>query len=212
MTMNARNIASTFVIIALASAVAACGEKSEEAASTKAPAAREPSVETTGPQAAATAAKEARLANAVVTGKSSAAVDLKYDFLAKPDVGQAFELELVFQPRAAADALEVEVSGMQGLTVVSGGTMRFENVRPGESQSGKVLAQAAAQGLYYIGVAARMVSKVQTEVRMFSIPVVVGTMPAATQKAAPQTDAAQQPIEPMPAVESGGPAAPPEKP
>lgn len=203
--MNPRKHSLALVLIALAAGVAGCGDKSEKAAATGKPIATEPAVKSTG--AAPAPEKEARMANAVVTGKSSAPVDLQYDVLAKPDVGQAFEVELVFVPRGAADALEVEISGMQGLTVVSGGTFRFENVKAGENQSGKLLAQASAPGLYYIGVAARMVSKLQTEVRMFSIPVVVGTAPATMQKAAPQTDAAQQPIEPLPAVESGGPAA-----
>jgi len=49
-----------------------------------------------------------------------------------------------------------------------------------------------------------MSSKVQTEARSFSVPVVVGTAPAAVQKPAPETDAAGQPTESMPAVETGG--------
>jgi hypothetical protein len=100
--------------------------------------------------------------------------------------------------------LQVEITGMEGLTVVSGGALAFENVRTGERYAGKVLVQADAAGLYYIGLVAKMSSKVQTEARSFSVPVVVGTAPAAMQKPAPDVDAAGQPIESMPAVETGG--------
>ena len=59
------------------------------------------------------------------------AVDLKYDVLAKPDVGQPFEIELAFLPRLAADSLEVEVTGIPGLTLVSGGAAQVRRRRGG---------------------------------------------------------------------------------
>ncbi len=205
--MNASTNAMTrsLLLIALAALATACGGKDEEtaASSEPAPAAEQPAVPGDAATAAAASGDE-RMANAVVTSKTAAAVDLKYDMSAKPDVGQPFEIELVFVPRAPADALQVEITGMEGLTVVSGGALAFENVRTGERYAGKVLVQADAAGLYYIGLVAKMSSKVQTEARSFSVPVVVGTAPAAVQKPAPETDAAGQPIESMPAVETGG--------
>jgi hypothetical protein len=65
-----------------------------------------------------------------------------------------------------------------------------------------VVARAEAKGLYYIGVAARMVSKVQTEARTFSVPVVVGAV-AAAEKPTPTVDASGDAVESMPAAESG---------
>ncbi len=207
--MNASTIAMTrsLLLIALAALATACGGKDEEAAASSepAPAAEQPSA----PADAATttaAPGDERMANAVVTSKTAAAVDLRYDMSAKPDVGQPFEIELVFVPRAPADALQVEITGMEGLTVVSGGALAFENVRAGERYSGTVLVQADVAGLYYIGLVAKMSSKVQTEARSFSVPVVVGTAPAAVQKPAPEVDASGQPVESMPAVETGGAA------
>jgi hypothetical protein len=67
----------------------------------------------------------------------------------------------------------------------------------------RLLVNADGPGVYYVGIVARMVSKVQTDARTFSIPVVVGQV-AATQKAAPATDAAGEAIESMPAVETTG--------
>lgn len=215
-----RNLA----LVAIAALVTACGGKDEKSAATteKAPTEDRPAAvsdakpaaaESVAEAAAAAAAAERdlRLANAVVTSKTTAPVDLKYDVLVKPDVGKPFEVNLVFMPRAPADTLQVEVTGMEGLTVVSGGALAFDDVAAGERYEGKVLVQANESGLYYIGLAAKMISKVQTEVRAFSVPVVVGTVPAAVQKPAPATDAAGQPIESMPAVETGGPVEAPKQ-
>jgi hypothetical protein len=146
---------------------------------------------------------EMRLANAVVTGKTTAPVDLKFDVPAKPGVGQPFVVELVFSPRLPADVLEVEVTGNPGLALVDGGTARFEDVQTNGRHVLQVQARADAAGLYYLSVVARMVNKVQTEARTFSVPVAVGAG-AVAEKPTPARDASGQPIESMPAQESGG--------
>jgi hypothetical protein len=143
------------------------------------------------------------MANAVATGKTAAAVDLKFDVPVKPAVGEPFELELAFLPRLAADSLEVEVTGIPGLALISSGTSRFEGVNAGDRHVMRVLVRADAPGLYYVGVAVKMVTKVQTDARTFSVPVAVGSVQAA-QKVAPEMDAAGQPVESLPAAESGG--------
>jgi len=194
-----------FAIVALATVLAACNKGEEQAATTP-----EPAAQPDGGQAASAVVEspdDKRMANAVVTGKTAAPVDLKFDILAKPAVGQPFEIELALLPRLAADALEVEVTGIPGLTIVSGGTLRFEQVLGGDRHVAKVLAQADAPGIFYANVTAKMITQVQTEVRTFSIPVVVGTV-AAAQKTEPAKDASGKAIESMPAVESGGPAQP----
>jgi hypothetical protein len=191
-----------FALVALAALLAACGGGEEKQAA----AAPKKSVD----KPAAAAAKipapadgpDSLKANAVVTGKTSAAVDLKFDVLSKPDPGQEFQIELVFLPRTAADSLEVEVTSIPGITLVSGGTARFENVTAGERYPVPVVARADGPGLFYLGVSARMVSKVQTEARTFSVPVVVGAV-AAAEKPTPTVDASGEAVESMPAVESG---------
>ena len=192
------------VALSLATALATgCGGKTDEEAAAQAP---KSAATASANQSAATADKarleDERLANAVATGKSSAPLDLKYDITVKPTVGQPFEMELTFLPRMSADALEVEISAVEGLTLVGSGQVRFDNVQAGERYTTKVLAQSGAAGVYYIGVAAKMTTKVQTEVRNFSVPVVVGS-PVAAEQPAPEKDAAGKPVESMPAVESG---------
>ena len=191
-------------VVALAAVLAACNRGEDEQASSNPEAAAPPAG---GPAVPVESPDDKRLANAVATGKLGAPVDLKYDVLAKPDVGQPFEVELQLLPRLAADALEVEVTGIPGLTVVSGGASRFEGVTAGERYVAKALVQADAPGIYYANVIAKMITQVQTEARTFSVPVVVGAVPAA-QKTEPATDASGEAVQSMPAVESGG-AAPP---
>jgi hypothetical protein len=190
-------------ILALTGLLAACGRgEKDEAAATDTPAA---AGSTAGPTAApAESPDDKRMANAVVTGKTSAPVDLKYDLLAKPEVGQPFEIELVFQPRLPADALEVEVTGIPGLTVVNGGATRFAGVLAGERYVAKALVQADTAGIYYANVVAKVITQIQTEARTYSVPVVVGAVPAA-QKAEPAKDASGEAIESLPAVENSEP-------
>lgn len=204
--MSLRALPRFVAIVTVAAALAACGRGEEgPAAATDAPGAGG------APADAATAPAESpddkRMANAVVTGKTTAPVDLKYDVLAKPGVGQPFEIELAFSPRLPADALEVEVTGIPGLAVVSGGATRLEGVTAGERYVVKALVQADAPGIYYANVVAKMITQVQTEARTFSIPVVVGVVPAA-QKVEPAKDATGEAIQSLPAVESTGPAQP----
>jgi hypothetical protein len=191
------------VALSLAVAVAAgCGGKSDDEAAAEAAKAKV-AVKQAAEDAESGPAGDDRLANAVVvTGKSSAPVDLKYDITTKPAVGQPFEVELTFLPRVGADTLDVEVSAVEGLTLVGGSAMSFDMVQAGERYTTKVLAQSDVAGMYYIGVSAKMTTKVRTEVSGFSIPVVIGT-PVAEEKpaAAPTEGATGEAIESVPAAE-----------
>jgi hypothetical protein len=191
--------------LSLATVLAAgCGSKTDEeaAAITAKAAAKTPAQQAASAKADKARQEDQRLATAVATSKTGAPLDLKYDIAAKPAVGQPFEVEFTFLPRAPADSLDVEISAVEGLTLAGSGTARFDNVQAGERYTTKVLAQSATAGIYYIGVAAKMSTKVQAEVRNFSVPIVVGT-PAAAEKPAPAKDASGKAVESMPAVESG---------
>lgn len=193
-------------LAALSVMLAACGGGDEKAAATP-PAATAPAEGAAGAAPPVESPDDKRMSNAVATGKTSAPVDLKFDVLAKPDVGTPFEIELALLPRLAADTLSVEVTGIPGLTVVSGGSLQFEKVLAGDRHVAKVLVQADQPGIYYVNVVARMATQIQTEARTFSVPVVVGAV-AASAKTEPQRDAAGEAIESLPAQESGGPEAP----
>ena len=183
-----------FVLVLIAAGIAGCGHGDEETVSSTPTTPKSKPWKTMPP--------EKQWANAVAAGKAGAAVDLQYDLLAKPVAGQPFEIELSFTPRLPADALEIEAHGMTGLEVVSGGTAAFQNVAAGEHYSAKVLVLPAADGMYYVGVTAKLTTKVQSEARAFSVPVVVGVVAPPAPPAAAAAGA--QPVQPMKAQETTG--------
>jgi hypothetical protein len=155
------------------------------------------------PTAKAVQPAEAHMATAVADTKTSAPIDLLYDLPTKPEIGQPFTLELVVKPRLPADALDVEIGESPGITIEGERMTRFLDVESAQPYKFTVTARSDAPGLYYVTVITKVSTQVQTQGRAFSVPVVIGNPPAA-QKTAPQTDASGQPVESMPATESGG--------
>ena len=200
-TAGFRRLALTAAAALLAGAlVTACGGgKDEAAAVAKAEKAKADTIAAAAAPASADE-KHARLASAVVDSKTTAPVDMKYDVLTKPALGQPFEVELTFEARLPADKLETEITEAPGLTIVGEKTAAFALVEGGQSYVTKVLVQGDNPGLYYIGVTAKMSTKVQTETRAFSIPIVIGDPPSA-QKATPAKDVTGQAVQSMPAQE-----------
>lgn len=207
MSMIKTALVRAVALAMLASLAVACGggeEKAAKEAAAAAHAAKKAKDKSRGDDAASPAEDDG-LANAVAVGKAAAAVDLRYGIATKPAIGQPFEVELTFIPRVAADTLEVEASGMPGLVLASGSTAKFgPPVTAGERYSTKVLAQVTETGLFYISITAKLASKVQTDARTFSVPVVVGPMPAAEKASAAGAPPAQPgaTVKSTPAVET----------
>ena len=179
MTISITALVRALALTVLASLAVACGGGDEKSAADKA--APGGAAAKAAKESAADAAREAEddgLANAVAVGKTAAAVDLMYNLAARPALGQPFEVELVFLPRVVADTLEVQATGMPGLVVAGGAEAKINQVVAGEKYAAKVLLQVTEPGLYYVAVTAKLVNKVQTDSRTFSVPVVVGQLPA----------------------------------
>lgn len=197
--------ARALMAVALAGVLAAgCGTSTEDqgtASNKAAPAAPAKVAQAVTAASAPDARNDDHMANAVVTSKSAAAVDLKYDVLAKPEVGQTFEVELRFLPRLPADSLEAQIGDMPGLTLLGERTLKFVKVGTSQPYKARVPVRADAAGLYYLSVIVKMTTQLQSDTRAFSVPVVVGTAPAPARKPAPAKDATGRPIEPMPAKE-----------
>jgi hypothetical protein len=200
-TMQRLGLRVSLASLAMTALLAACGGSDKAADANDAGSSQQAVAAKSKPQPGAEVDPDAGLANAVIVGKTAAPVMLKYDVPAKPEVCVPFEVNLTFLTRQAAESLTAEVSGMAGLAVTEGTAARFEPVDAGGRYSARVLARADASGIFYLGVVAKVVTKVQSEGRTFSIPVVVGN-PAPVAKPAPATDAAGEAIESMPATES----------
>ncbi len=170
-------------IVVLASLAAACGGEDERSTAKHDAKAKSSVRVKTGKHQEETSAEAGKeddgIAHAVPVGKSAASVDLNYEIASKPVVGQPFEITLVFVPRIAADSVEMEASGMPGLVIASGSKASLGRVSAGERYPAKVLVQGAEPGLYYVSVTARLASRIQSDTRTFSVPVVVAGPPAA---------------------------------
>ena len=143
----------------------------------------------------------ARMARAVGNGKPGAAVQIRYDFMSRPAVGTPTELQIAFVPNAGVDSLDVVVSGMDGVTLAGTLSASFTDVEPSKPYMHTVSVLPDRGGVFYLTVVATTQIGNQNLSRTFSIPFVVGTVPV-QQKAAPQTDAAGEPIQPAKAQET----------
>jgi hypothetical protein len=172
-------------------ALAACGSEPDPGAAAA----------SAQPAQAAVADPMARMARAVGNGKPGAAVQIRYDFASKPAVGTPTELQLAFVPNAGVDSLDVVVSAMDGVTLAGTLSASFTDVEPSKPYLHTVSVLPDRSGVFYVTVVATTQIGNQNLSRTFSIPFVVGNVPA-QQKAAPQTDAAGEPIQPAKARET----------
>ncbi len=182
------------ICVSIASiALAACGSESESDA---AAAAAKPEQ-----SAAAPADPTARMARAVGNGKPGAAVDIRYEFSTKPAIGTPIELQIAFIPNAGVDAMEVMINGMDGITLSGALSASFADVEPSKPYMHTLSVLPDRAGVFYLSVVATTQIGNSSLSRTFSIPFAVGNVPA-QQKAAPQTDAAGQPVQPAKAQET----------
>ncbi len=201
MSKHAR-LATGFLLFAtLAVGIASCGGK-EPNGEAEPKAAAQPADAPGTATPADTLRDERRPANAVTSNEAGAELDLQYEVAPRPETGQAFAIELMFVPRLAADSIDAQLSATPGLRITSPVNVRFEGVQAGERYTSQVLAVGDAPGLYYVGVVARMATKVQADARTFSVPVVIGTPPAADKPAA-QSGSSAAPVE-SPPPDAGG--------
>ncbi len=171
-------------------ALSACGSKPDPGAAA-----------TAQPAGPAAVDPMARMARAVGNGKPGAAVQIRYDFMSRPAVGTPTELQLAFVPNAGVDAMDIVVSGMEGVTLAGTLSASFTDVEPSKPYMHTISVLPDRSGVFYLTVVATTQIGNQNLSRTFSIPFVVGTVPV-QQKAAPQTDAAGEPIQPAKAEET----------
>jgi hypothetical protein len=190
--MTRMNRLAIFVSIA-GLALAACGSDADP--DTAAGASK------TGAKSTSAADPLARMAHAVGNGKPGAAVLIRYDFASKPAVGTPTQLQLAFIPQAGVDSMEVVVGGMDGVTLSGPLTASFTEVVPAKPYMHTITVLPDRAGVFYLSVVATTQIGNQNLSRTFSVPFSVGSVPA-QQKAAPQTDASGQAVQPAKAQET----------
>ena len=157
------------------------------------------------PKSAAKSAASAdpleRMAHAVGNGKPGAAVLIRYDFVSKPAGGTPTELQIAFITPAGVDSLDIVIGSMDGVTLSGPLAASFTEVVSSKPYIHKVTVLPDRAGVFYISVVATTQIGNQNLSRTFAIPFSVGS-PAAKQKAAPQTDASGEAVQPAKARET----------
>jgi hypothetical protein len=176
-------------------ALAACGSKSDPQ-----PAKAQPAT-----MAAAPADPIAQMARAVGNGKPGAAVELRYEFSGKPSVGSPSQLQIAFIPHAGVDSMDIAIiNGMDGMTLSGPQYASFAEVEPEKAYLHTVSVLPDRNGLFYLTVVVTTQIGNQNLSRTFSVPFVVGNVPA-QQKPAPQTDDSGEAVQPAKAKETTRP-------
>jgi hypothetical protein len=196
------NHARHLCCIAALGVLSACGSEPEPpppAAPAAAPvqAAQQP------PAAEAPADPTEKMARAVGNGKPGAAVDIKYEFVSRPEPGKPVQLDVALIPSAGVDSMTARFSGMDGITLAGDLTADYASVKAKEPYKHSVSVLADRAGVFYITVSVDTVIGGATLGRTFAIPFVSGTAPVTQQKTTPTvTDSTGQPVEPMKAEET----------
>ena len=155
-------------------------------------------------KAAAPADPIAQMARAVGNGKPGAAVEIRYEFSGKPTVGTPNELQIAFIPHAGVDSMEIAINGMDGVTLSGPQSANFAEVEPQKPYVHTLSVLPDRNGVFYLSVVVTTQIGNQNLSRVFSVPFVVGNVPA-QQKPAPQTDASGEAVQPAKARETTRP-------
>jgi hypothetical protein len=174
-------------------ALAGCGSDSESDSAAAAKPATQPAASLDDPMA--------RMARAVGNGKPGAAVELRYDFSAKPAIGTPIDLQILLVPQAGVDSMDVVVGTMDGVTLSGPVSATFADVQPSKPYTHTVSVLPDRGGVFYLSVVITTQIGNSNLSRTYAIPLSVGTVPV-QQKAAPQTDASGEAIQPTKARET----------
>jgi hypothetical protein len=172
-------------------ALAACGSKPDSQAAQAQPTNK-----------AAVPDPLAQMARAVGSGKPGAAVEIRYEFSGKPTIGTPSQLQIAFIPHAGVDSMDIAIiNTMDGVTVSGPQTATFPEVEPQKPYVHTLSVLPDHNGVFYLSVVVTTQIGNQNLSRTFSVPFVVGNVPA-RQKPAPQTDASGEAVQPAKARET----------
>jgi hypothetical protein len=173
-TMSMRN---TRVLLFCAAAIlSACNKDTETPAASKATpqaaAAKAPLAVKKGPTSTELTAG---MVEAASPGKSSSPVQLKFDLVEKPKVGQPLDINLALITHVDAGTAVIQVTGGDGLTLPAGAN-QFDVPA---AEADEVIRQAVtvtptAEGLLIVGVNVSLKHDEITDLKAFSIPIIAG--------------------------------------
>jgi hypothetical protein len=118
----------------------------------------------------------AGMVEAVTLGKSTVPVGLKFDLGGRPTVGQPLEVVVAVMPQVAASSATLQVTGGEGLQIgPNGGPVEIPALDPTEVYRVSVTITPTADGVQLLGLNVILKHDEATEMRTFSVPIIVGT-------------------------------------
>jgi hypothetical protein len=116
----------------------------------------------------------AGMVEAASTGKSGVPVEVKFDLMNRPAIGQPLELDIAVLPQVDASAATVQLTSMDGLDVAAGaGEFAFLTVEADQVYHRKLSVRPNAEGVLVLGLTVTLTRDEVVESREFGIPIIV---------------------------------------
>ena len=117
----------------------------------------------------------AGMVQAASLGKSGVPVEIKFDLLARPMLGQMLDIDIAVLPQIPASAATIQLTSIDGLDLAAGGVNEFAflAVEPDQVYHHKVSVKPTAEGVLFLGLTVTLTHDELVESRTFSIPIIV---------------------------------------
>jgi hypothetical protein len=161
-----------FLVLYAVAALSAChGDSAAPLAGNPAPHVAAPVVVRKGPSAAQ---QTKGMVEAATQGKSTAQVELKFDLIQKPRIGQPSRIDIAVLPQIDASPVNIEILGTEGLQIASGVTpIEIPSVDAGEVYRQSIQVTPITDGVLLLALSVALKHDEITESRVFSIPLIV---------------------------------------
>jgi hypothetical protein len=114
------------------------------------------------------------MVEAASQGKSQLPVQLKFDIKQRPTSGQALDIDIALLPQIDAGAVDIQVTGGDGLTVAPGtNQIGLPAVEAGQVYRQSVKVTPTADGVLLLSLTISLKHDEMLESRGFSIPLIV---------------------------------------
>jgi hypothetical protein len=118
----------------------------------------------------------AGMVEAVAQGKAQGTVDLKFDLLERPVQGRPLEIVIALLPQTAAESATVAVTGSDGLKVDPGEEQfEFPAIEAAQVYRHRIKVTPMTEGLYLLTLSVSLQHGQTSDLRVFSVPVLVGS-------------------------------------
>jgi hypothetical protein len=169
--MMTLRIARSLLVCAMAALGACHQDAAPPPVSSEAPQVKKaPALIKHGPSAAELTAGMVEAASA---GKSQAPVDLKFELVQRPKVGQPLDINLALVPHVDAGAAAIQLIGAEGYTIAAGSN-QFEiaSMEADQVYRQTVNLTPTAAGVLIIAVSVALKHDEITDLKAFSIPII----------------------------------------